>query len=876
MKRIITFLLLLAAVFVSTTSWAQSLFVGDVRVDLDATTTQTITGNNIQGKVTYSPSSKTLYLEDATINGSIYGTDLGSSASTRYYIYLKGLNTINPIKQGIRFANSYVVLYGATGAQLQINSEASNSDFSCISTEDGHFEVWSVRLTMFGASKGFYGSPGSATLEFVNSIVSVDCDAGAIYGFKSVYYDDCLCTDNLKFQSGTGYLNEYDQLASAFHVWPLLVVGEEPVRTASDTRTGSRYSWKWTKSEKKLEITGDISTRAYSTIANYGIEGLTIVSNDNYTLTSSNITVGVDKKTTISGSGRLNITSTAGNAIVARADVDVMIRELNVQGKLHGFTDLHGGHKLTLKKLNDNSDYRFAGTSNACLCVSNLEMDDMDICTSETWWNPNDGYAYYSDNIYKSASTSSDNGCVCFKSTSKISYYDLIVGDKQIRQNCSRITGPFLTSGSMVYDTSSKTLTVTDATLAAKKCISNNIDGLTIKLVGDNTITSYSDEGYVIGSSRSFSITGDGTLNGISRGEADGLLLNNSITCTIDGPQVEFRTGEGCCLLDWQSLATLNVKGSTTQVTFSPAEDKAIWSLASLVMGSNIGILEPAGGWFSSSLKSITTDGTSAYQGKVVIGQIVDYGLYISETPVTSANADDILGDGTFSYDPSTKVLTVTNATVTNTSGALGSIISNREIRGLGIELVGDNTFTSRMASIDTKQSLSITGDGTLKCTSTEDAGLYLWGDGITCYIMDPQVVFAGTYGLIDWTGKSKLFVIGSSTHVTFEPTYEAIYNLKSLILDNGFNIIEPEGGYFHSLLKSVTVDGETAYMGRVVIGKQAQGDLNGDSKVDIADAVTVLNIMASGVYDSAADLNNDTKVDIADFVTVLNIMAAQ
>lgn len=53
-------------------------------------------------------------------------------------------------------------------------------------------------------------------------------------------------------------------------------------------------------------------------------------------------------------------------------------------------------------------------------------------------------------------------------------------------------------------------------------------------------------------------------------------------------------------------------------------------------------------------------------------------------------------------------------------------------------------------------------------------------------------------------------------------------------------------------------------------------GDLNGDEKVDIADAVSVLNIMAVSSYSSAADVNSDQKVDIADFVTVLNIMAGQ
>ncbi len=54
------------------------------------------------------------------------------------------------------------------------------------------------------------------------------------------------------------------------------------------------------------------------------------------------------------------------------------------------------------------------------------------------------------------------------------------------------------------------------------------------------------------------------------------------------------------------------------------------------------------------------------------------------------------------------------------------------------------------------------------------------------------------------------------------------------------------------------------------------KGDLNGDGKIDIADAVTVLDIMAAGEYSAAADLNGDQKVDIADFVSILDIMAAQ
>lgn len=63
---------------------------------------------------------------------------------------------------------------------------------------------------------------------------------------------------------------------------------------------------------------------------------------------------------------------------------------------------------------------------------------------------------------------------------------------------------------------------------------------------------------------------------------------------------------------------------------------------------------------------------------------------------------------------------------------------------------------------------------------------------------------------------------------------------------------------------------------GRIHILSELKGDINGDNRVDISDAVTVLNIIAAGRYNIAADLNEDHTIDVADFVTVLNIIAAQ
>ena len=53
-------------------------------------------------------------------------------------------------------------------------------------------------------------------------------------------------------------------------------------------------------------------------------------------------------------------------------------------------------------------------------------------------------------------------------------------------------------------------------------------------------------------------------------------------------------------------------------------------------------------------------------------------------------------------------------------------------------------------------------------------------------------------------------------------------------------------------------------------------GDVNGDGKVDVADAQTVLILVADGIYDKKADVNNDNAVDVADVQTVLIMVADQ
>ncbi|MDO4995016.1 MAG: hypothetical protein Q4E32_08450, partial [Bacteroidales bacterium] len=113
-----------------------------------------------------------------------------------------------------------------------------------------------------------------------------------------------------------------------------------------------------------------------------------------------------------------------------------------------------------------------------------------------------------------------------------------------------------------------------------------------------------------------------------------------------------------------------------------------------------------------------------------VQAQITDYDLYICGTQVTSANASNILGDGAFSYNASTNVLTVQK----DVSVENKNIIENG-IDGLTLNIARDVTFSSYgdqlMVYNRENCSMTVKGDGKLTMSNAEGmAGcFYIQGD---------------------------------------------------------------------------------------------------------------------------------------------------
>ena len=475
--------------------------------------------------------------------------------------------------------------------------------------------------------------------------------------------------------------------------------------------------------------------------------------------------------------------------------------------------------------------------------------------------------------------------------------YGFLIADEVVTTaNAKDVLG----NGQFSYDPATKVLTMKDANVTKTDGrLGTGIDirsteNLTINVEGTNYIKTRNEP---IASLKSFRITGTGTLNGIAAA-SEGMLFwtRDTMTCTINGPKINIQALGGG-LVDYYNTATLRVEGSTTSLSFQPiSTNLADWTtqpideysdyptikgLKSLVMGSSVSIMEPQNGRFNSQLMTVTTDGQNAYKGKVTIGANVFYGIYVAETGVKTSNADDILGDGCFSYDPESKTLYVRNAHLDN-QGSLGSGISNREVEGMTIVLEGTSTFSTRMASIGCQKSTTITGRGTLNATSTDAYGLHLTGSGTVCTVSGPTLnIRANTNGVSGYMGESyaagqTLVVEGDNTVLSLECTnsykYKTIEDLSDLVLRGNLAITEPQGAWFDSSLMSVTVNGTDAYRDKVVISYASPNEeyiiAETEDSVSVVYHVTSESTVEVGAGDGTQTVDEDaTVIDIPETV---------
>ena len=372
-------------------------------------------------------------------------------------------------------------------------------------------------------------------------------------------------------------------------------------------------------------------------------------------------------------------------------------------------------------------------------------------------------------------------------------------------------------SGKVYFDPNTRTLTLDNATIEAydyNAILNETCDYLTIELIGTNNIDVTGAAGIYLKEETTIWSNSGGKLSVKSDGCA---LLFGGCPLEISNCWLE---AEGA----WGISARNNVAEEVLTIRNSHVEAKgstgSICDIANLVL-EGCSITQPDGAWFSTQNNAVVLNGEMVTD-KVVI--VPSYGIKIAGVDVTSLNSKDLSVidgvDGKMSYNPETKTLTMEDVTINITGENVG--IWNKEVKGLKINLVGNNTITSSEAGITIGQPSTISGSGTLRLKSSNNCGIYLPSslavEGIKLYA-------EGKYGFAGNDGKMGEILTLRNAYVEATGSDGSICDLQNLIFD-GCSITQPTGAAFDANVHAVALNGEVV-TDKVVIESVTNGISN-------------------------------------------------
>ena len=791
------------------------------------------------GQFSYSNATKTLTLRNANLtNTGTLGTGISNREVDGLQIKLEGtsnitsrngaiaaeknttiygtgtLNCVSTGSAGLRLAGQNITVAIVNGPNVKFSGKTGLSDYYGTGTLRVQGSETNVTLT---PASGYAAISNLKELTLSSTTIMQPAGGTFSSSLKSV------TTDGQTAYKGTVNIGGYSDYG--------ILVAETAVTSlnASDVLGDGHFSYNastntLTVKDANLE---NYEGRIGSGILNWSNNGLTVKVEGNSTFKTRNQVIGGQASFTLTGSG--TITGTAQYA------AGIYLGSENITCTINGpQLDITSSLGAGLESYYASSTLKMQGSSKLTLNPGNGQpaVKNLGTLTLSGQYITSPAFAEFSS-AQKSITVGGEPyaGQVVISGSSPST--PMYIGETAVKTtNASDILG----NGQFKYDIATRTLTVTNANFENTGSLGSGIDnrtivGLNIRLVGNNVINARNNP---VTSSESFRITGTGSLTGTSAQSVGIQLGSRCDSCIIDGPTINLSGANG--LRDYLSNSVLRIQGSRTSVTLAStrAGQAAISGLNALELYDGLQITEPVGATFSSQLKSITADGTTAVKGQVVIGPEVDYGFLVADIVVTSSNAADILGDGTFSYNPSTNTLTMKDANVYEIERFQGTGIDIRTAENLVIDVEGTNYITTRNSVFASLKSFTITGTGTIEALSTSSPSFLFWSDeDMTCTINGPKINAKGVGGGVkDAYSTATLSIDGSSTLLTLQggvidpngdfrqvEVYENIVGLKSLQLGRGITIMEPQGASFNQQLGTVTTDGQTAYMGKIVIG---------------------------------------------------------
>ena len=372
-------------------------------------------------------------------------------------------------------------------------------------------------------------------------------------------------------------------------------------------------------------------------------------------------------------------------------------------------------------------------------------------------------------------------------------------------------------SGKVYFDPNTRALTLDNATIEVDGCnaiLNETCKDLLIELIGTNTINVTNSAGIYL--CESTAIKGEsGSKLSITNDRCAVLFESSPLEIVNCWLEVE---GEwGISANNDVAEEVLTIRNSHVEAT---GPTGSICDIAGLELdGCYIDI--PSKAAYNADTKSVAVKGVTVTD-KVVI-EPDSYGIKIAGKDVTSLNYKDLSVidgvDGKISYNPKTKTLTMEDVTI-KTGENVG--ILNNAVRGLKINLVGNNTITitSSEACISILEPSTISGSGTLRLKSSGNCGLFLPSslavEGISLYTR-------GLWGIAGRVSqKSGNVLTIRNAYVEATGSKGSIIDVEGLLLD-GCSITQPTGAAFDANVHAVALNDEVV-TDKVVVEPDSYG----------------------------------------------------
>ena len=747
--------------------------------------------DGVKGTVSYDPATKTLTLQDATIDKADEFT-IENISVDGLKVNIVGTNNLSTTKFSSISVEKTTTFQGSGTLKVKGNSYG-------ISFGNNNLDVIIRDCKMY--IEGEWGIDGffvNTNLTIINANIEINSLKEAITRIDNLSLQRCAITEP------AGAIFDASQrclVVGGAYVSKLVIAPEKPVfkvagvevtdANSGNLTTIAGVEGKASYDPETLTLTLDnatITTNAVAGIANESATGLQVKLVGNNTITSASAAgMVIGRQTRIVGDGKLKVTSTGASAILMQgAPLSIEGCSVVAEGKYGIYAD-KGDVKevLTIR----TASVEAQGASGSIAGLSNLLLARCIISQPQ-------GAAY--DKALKGVAK--DGGLVTDRVVIDIEKYGLLIGGIEVTSaNYDAIDKLPGVTGSLSYDPAKKILRMAYVNIPTdddKVAVHNqSVDGLKIEMTGNNSMSG--GTGCIL--ERPTTITGSGNMT-ITGTKGCGVALKNTML-TIKGIEVRVSgTTEGISG-DKSAGCGLAVNDAHVEAEGSQGSVEGI----SKLQLNTCYIKEPSGAAFDATLKGVAVKGVLVKE-KVVMTPPIKYGVMVAGVEVTVDNCADLSVidgvKGTVSYDPATKTLTLKDATIDKSGD---DNIYNYGLDGLKIKVLGTNSLTSDNGiSINLKEETTFVGNGTLKIKS-DYYGIGIRSNEVNCTISECKMYIESVDGIDGNFVKNDLTIRGAYIELDCRDDFiTCITNLHLVDCE----IKQPKGAVYDTALQAIVVDG--------------------------------------------------------------------